>query len=533
MDEGLYKSLLEQSPVGYAYHRILCDDQGKPVDYEFLEVNAAFEAYTGLRGREIIGKRVTQVLPGIERQSFDWIGYYGDIALNGGKREFEQYAEPLRTWYRVNVMSHNRGFFVTYFVDISRERNQLEELSNFFEVNLDLLCIADTEGHFLKVNKEWERVLGYSAEELLQRKFLDLVHPEDIQSTVSVIETLKDQKPVLDFVNRYTCKDGSYRWLEWRSHPRGKLIYAAARDITQRIQSEKELRAREEQYRLLAENSADVIWVMNMATMRYVYISPSIMQLRGYTVEEALSQSFEESLTAESARCLRETEERTQSVRRFLKDPDHPELQIHEIQQPCKNGEVIWVETSTKFRLNAQNEVECVGTSRNIEARKNVERQILYLSYRDQLTGLYNRRYLEEEIKRLDSSRNLPVSIILADIDGLKQVNDRHGHEKGDELIIKAAAAIKSSCRPEDLVSRWGGDEFVVLLSDTSRQDAEKIVQRIHLCCGAQSVNGTHVGISIGFGTKERMDQPILDILRQADDAMYRVKAAKRAGSGM
>lgn len=130
------------------------------------------------------------------------------------------------------------------------ERNHAEwalqkktaEMAGFFNVSLDLLCIANTDGYFLQLNPAWEGVLGFSAEELLAQKFLDFVHPDDLQNTLAAISVLKSQHEVLNFANRYRCKDGSYRWLEWRSAPSGNLIYAAARDISERIKTEQQLR---------------------------------------------------------------------------------------------------------------------------------------------------------------------------------------------------------------------------------------------------------------------------------------------------
>ncbi len=131
---------------------------------------------------------------------------------------------------------------------------QKEELEAFFTVALDLLCIADTEGRFLKVNREWERVLGYRAEELQQRKFLEFVHPDDLESTLAAMGQLDAQQQVTGFVNRYRGKDGNYRHIEWRSQPSGTLIYAAARDVTERVEVEEEVRRQlHEKTVLLAE----------------------------------------------------------------------------------------------------------------------------------------------------------------------------------------------------------------------------------------------------------------------------------------
>jgi len=115
------------------------------------------------------------------------------------------------------------------------------ELDNYFNSSLDLLCIANTNGEFIRLNPEWEKVLGYSVAELEGRVFLDFVHPEDIEPTLQAIAILVKQQEVYCFENRYLAKDGSYRWIEWRSKPQGNKIYAAARDITQRKKHEQKI----------------------------------------------------------------------------------------------------------------------------------------------------------------------------------------------------------------------------------------------------------------------------------------------------
>jgi PAS domain S-box-containing protein len=117
-----------------------------------------------------------------------------------------------------------------------------EELDRFFTVALDLLCIADTNGVFRRVNKAWETILGYRIEDLEGKRFFDFIHHDDLDATIQAVSRLAQSKDVLNFVNRYRCKNGSYRWIEWRSTPVGPLIYAAARDITERKKAEEELR---------------------------------------------------------------------------------------------------------------------------------------------------------------------------------------------------------------------------------------------------------------------------------------------------
>ncbi|MEA1883396.1 MAG: PAS domain S-box protein, partial [Thermotogota bacterium] len=139
--------------------------------------------------------------------------------------------------------------------DITQTKEASEQLERFFSLNLDLLCIADTDGNFIKVNKVWEKILGYTVEELEKRKFLEFVHPDDVESTLKAISKLSDQIIVTGFTNRYRAKDGSYRYFEWYSQPYNKLIYAVARDVTERINNQETLQESEEKFRLMFQYS--------------------------------------------------------------------------------------------------------------------------------------------------------------------------------------------------------------------------------------------------------------------------------------
>lgn len=126
-------------------------------------------------------------------------------------------------------------------MDITDRRVAELELERFFTISLDLLCIADTGGHFCRVSQAWSDILGYSPADLEGRVFLEFVHPDDLASTLAAISTLKEGQPVMRFTNRYRTKSGSYRHIEWLSLPQGELIYAAARDITERIEAQEQL----------------------------------------------------------------------------------------------------------------------------------------------------------------------------------------------------------------------------------------------------------------------------------------------------
>lgn len=128
-----------------------------------------------------------------------------------------------------------------------------QELENFFSVALDLLCIADTSGKFIKLNKAWENILGYTVADLENMNFIDFIHPDDLQQTFHVMKLLEEQNVIQRFLNRYKTKEGNYRFIEWNSVPVGKLIYAAARDMTDQIIFQQQLQQNIEKEKELNE----------------------------------------------------------------------------------------------------------------------------------------------------------------------------------------------------------------------------------------------------------------------------------------
>ncbi len=170
------------------------------------------------------------------------------------------------------------------------------------------------------------------------------------------------------------------------------------------------------------------------------------------------------------------------------------------------------------------------GIYTDISQRKKSGREILHMSYHDQLTGLYNRRFFEEELKRLDTERNLPISVIMADVNGLKLYNDAFGHNEGDNLLIKAAEQIKRECRGDEIVARLGGDEFVVLLPRTNWEEAEKVAKRIKAAASTIKLKNLELSISFGWDTKKSRGQDISGVFKNAEDNMYKNKLHERSG---
>ena len=161
---------------------------------------------------------------------------------------------------------------------------------------------------------------------------------------------------------------------------------------------------------------------------------------------------------------------------------------------------------------------------RDVTIRKNTEEKLKYMSFHDNLTGLYNRSYFEEELQRLDTTRQLPLSIIIGDIDGFKLVNDAFGYKQGDELLKSLAKVLKDSCRSEDILARWGGDEFVILLPKTDIKGIQEIISRIGKKSREVSSGEIPLNISLGFATKDKPQDDIDRVIKEAEDSMKQKK---------
>ncbi len=205
------------------------------------------------------------------------------------------------------------------------------------------------------------------------------------------------------------------------------------------------------------------------------------------------------------------------------------------------DDEVFWRADGTSFEVEYYSFPErdheeingLIVSFLDITKRKEAERQMLYNNYHDVLTGLYNRRYLEEELDKLGQDNNMPISVIMGDVNGLKQTNDIFGHAIGDQLIIKAAEMINNHCRPTDIAIRTGGDEFLILLPKTPNEVANKMANQMREAFSKVVIECFQGSISFGVSTKTSSEEAIIHTIDKADSIMYAQKSMDQAKFNM
>lgn len=293
-------------------------------------------------------------------------------------------------------------------------------------------------------------------------------------------------------------------------------------DISERKYNEMKLQKSEELYRLITEHTSDVIWVYDFDAKSFRYMSPSVETLLGYDAEQIIRLPLQKTIFPEDQKWVARTV--YVLVEEFRQKKELHRIKPIEFRQVHRNGSIVWVDVSLNFRLTAAGTVELIGVNRNITERKAFEKKILCYSYHDQLTGLFNRHYYEEQVAAFCKKEHLPLTLIMCDLNGLKLTNDVFGHQTGDLLLKTFADTLRETLKDKDLIARIGGDEFVILLSNTSLESAQQRIDEIQRAVEEKRIGKARISVSFGYAVMSDTEEPIESLYKRAEDLMYRHK---------
>jgi diguanylate cyclase (GGDEF)-like protein/PAS domain S-box-containing protein len=416
---------------------------------------------------------------------------------------------------------------ITKRVEMEQSSEQNKYLLNYIiEHDRTAVAVHDKDLRYIYVSQKYKNDFGVADMDLIGHKHYDLF-PSTSQKWREIHQRALSGEIAHSDEDYYVQEDGQANWIRWECRPwydttgeiGGIIVYVEI------INEEKRINAvlKENELRLNALFSQASIGISyGSLDHEFAQVNQKLCSITGYSIDELNKLSYEEISHP------KDLEKYNQNKRKLInREIDDFILENRFIK---KNKDIIWANVTYSL-------IEGEGLAgsymlmvfQDITSRKHTEEKMVFLNYHDQLTGIYNRRFYEEELKRLDTSRNLPISLIVADANGLKLINDVFGHVQGDTMIKTIADVLVEECRSDDIIARVGGDEFVVLLSKTSQEEAKNIGKRIEKSLEGKNIKRAPVTVALGIATKEDSKADIMDVFNEAEAMMYRKKLDHRS----
>ncbi len=382
------------------------------------------------------------------------------------------------------------------------------EITQKIDNDRDFLIASDTRGRILYISPLGENLLKIKTQEISGKTMAE-VQP-DFALYFNNIVNKQDGEVV-------TFPETEGRFFKIHISPlviSGKTVAGKIfmfRDITEQCNAEKALKDSEKNYRSIFENIMDGIFRCS-PDGKLIDVNPAMMKILGYAEKsEMLLNSDNEGVYST-----------------FNNDSGNSKGRVFEAQLKKKDGSLIWVDISAQLIEEDDKCTYSIGIVRDIEEKKKSNEKITFLGIHDSFTGLYNRNFFEEELKRLDMEGKYPISIVIADINGLKLVNNAFGHSKGDEVLYKVADKLRKMFRKEDILSRWGGDEFSIILPNTSESIATIIKERAQIMLKRDFMGGLEISLAMGLSTKSFDSEDLWETVRTAEDNMFKQKLLEK-----
>lgn len=432
------------------------------------------------------------------------------------------------------------------------------EPSNDLQALIDAVpgisVLVDAAACVLAMNATGLRHLGLQRDAVIGRDLFALIDDPVVARRRAVFRGVVARGEVQTFEDERAGRSYRHRVIPVPD-AQGAVLHVAlfSEDITAQRRIQRELELSELKHRFIAEHAGDIIWQLD-ADMRFTFLNPASEKIRGYKAEELLGQSVMTLYTPAGLeivkRVMRERDER------IARGVDTPAI-CFETQQYRRDGSVMWVETTSSRIVDDNGKlVGYVGITRDVDARirdrealeeanrqlnlrleeiSSLQARLWQQAVRDALTGLYNRHYLHDMLNRefVRAARSgAPICVMLLDVDHFKQINDAHGHRMGDMVLREVAHLLQSHARESDVVCRWGGEEFLVLLPGMDQAAAMARAESLRAALETLRFDGitAELQVTASFGCAAYPQDATLPeaLIHCADQALYAAKAGGR-----
>lgn len=501
-------------------------------EFRFLINNAIHKRLTGFSNIknttpvELVGEEIGQKL----------IRYYQRCISTGLAVVYEQnydFAPGKRIWHtEITPILGRDG--LTYLLSSSKDITELKVVQNENEVlamrlqsmfthhTAIMLIIEPDTGKIIDANPAACSFYGYTKEELQHLYIQDInMLPPDTVIEMSMKAYYKQQSY---FIFPHRLKNGDVRLVDVYSCPisskENVQLYSIIFDVTDRETYRDQLFEEKEVLRTTLQSIGDGVVTTDSCGM-ITSLNTIAQVITGWSDHEAKGRKFSEVFLLQNEDTGASIEN---PIQRVLDTGLIVGLANHTVLIN-RNDQVIPIaDSAAPIKAEDGEILGVVMVFRDVSTEKEQNDRIRFLSYHDPLTKLYNRRYVEETMQTLDTPDNLPIAVVMGDVNGLKITNDVFGHTAGDTLLINMAGSLQRHCRKQDIIARWGGDEVLIFMPRTTLAEAEAIVEQIKQDSIHIDNKGLHMSISFGCAMKEKPDDNIQKIMREAEEYMYHQK---------